>query len=207
MKCAPSQHRRLSTPAQPCSKPRSCQCPDRGAQGRVRFGRCPRLRPTPTPRMRSAYSSASPWVWSLLLGTDHRTSPRRCAAVRPAKANGSMLEPYSPSEFSPSWQPPKVREEHAKFVDKPHRWRECARASLQRRQCGESLKSRGSWANGENEKAPANTGAKSDTHQASLACPSIRRSHRGRFQPQQRPRLTTAPLGLSASFRAATHTG
>ena len=67
-----------------------------------------RLRLTPTPRRRSAYSSASPSVLKQLRsGIDRRTSPRRRAVSRRATGNGSTLKLYSPFAFSASWQPPK----------------------------------------------------------------------------------------------------
>ena len=172
---------------------------------KVAFG-CARLRPTPTPRLCSAYSSASPWVLEPLLSeTDHRTSRRRRAVARPAKANGSMLDPFPPSEFSASWEPPK----HIRSM--PDSWTS--------RTVGENV--RAHPGNADNVPSLIRKRKGTGEHrgqvghaQAHLACPWIRRPHRGRFQPQQRPRLTTAPLGLSASCprdrgktRAATHTG
>ena len=79
-----------------------------------------RLRLTPTPRSRSAYSSVSPSVLKQLRsGIDRRTSRRRRAVSRRATRNGSTLKLYPPSAFSASWQLPK-RTKHARFADKLH---------------------------------------------------------------------------------------
>ena len=82
---------------------KSCRWPD---SVRVRLRKnfwSTRLRPTPTPIIRSAYSSASAWVLKQLRsGMDRRTSPRQRATVRRGTTKRSMLTPYPSSEFSAS---------------------------------------------------------------------------------------------------------